>query len=139
PCMRLFPPRPAPAEIPQLLDGALKLVGPEWGVRVGRVGYVKATSTRNVVQLARGARFAMERKYDGEYCQIHVDVTRGRDWIRIFSKSGRDSTKDRAAAHEYVCTILFCYMYYPELIVFLQHHTEGAQRRQPAQATLSGA
>lgn len=45
----------------------------------------------------------MERKYDGEYCQIHIDLEAGADnWLKIFSKSGRDSTKDRARVHKYV-------------------------------------
>jgi len=36
---------------------------------------------------------------DAEYCQIHIDLSKGSDWIKIFSKSGRDSTQDRAKIH----------------------------------------
>lgn len=46
---------------------------------------------------------SMERKYDGEYCQIHIDMSKKNDgWLKIFSKSGRDSTGDRMRVHEYV-------------------------------------
>lgn len=38
---------------------------------------------------------SIERKYDGEYCQIHVDLTQPNP-IRIFSKSGKESTVDRS-------------------------------------------
>jgi DNA ligase-4 len=38
---------------------------------------------------------SVERKYDGEYCQIHIDLSRASDSIKIFSKSGKDSTIDR--------------------------------------------
>lgn len=34
-----------------------------------------------------------------EYCQIHINLTKGKDWIKIFSKSGRDSTHDRVGIH----------------------------------------
>lgn len=50
---------------------------------------------------------SMERKYDGEYCQIHIDLSRGDDqWLKIFSKSGRDSTGDRVKVREYVLPTL---------------------------------
>jgi ATP-dependent DNA ligase len=38
----------------------------------------------------------VEQKYDGEYCQIHVCLKGSSPQIQIFSKSGRDSTADRA-------------------------------------------
>jgi DNA ligase 4 len=37
----------------------------------------------------------VERKYDSEYCQIHIDLSRASNSIKIFSKSGKDSTIDR--------------------------------------------
>jgi DNA ligase-4 len=37
----------------------------------------------------------VERKYDGEYCQIYIDLSKDNDPIRIFFKSGRDSTDNR--------------------------------------------
>lgn len=45
---------------------------------------------------------SLERKYDGEYCQIHIDITKGQDCIQIFSKSGKDSTLDRAGIHDVI-------------------------------------
>lgn len=42
----------------------------------------------------------VETKYDGERAQIHVWFDEdGSPRIRIFSKSGRDSTLDRAGIH----------------------------------------
>lgn len=56
--------------------------------------------------MAAGRRMSMERKYDGEYCQIHIDISKKNDgWLKIFSKSGRDSTYDRMRVHEYVSPI----------------------------------
>lgn len=61
--------------------------------------------------------FSLERKYDGgngspknkiysadlrpEYCQIHVDLTKGEQCLQIFSKGGKDSTQDRKGVHRY--------------------------------------
>lgn len=41
----------------------------------------------------------MERKYDGVYCQIHIDLSKHPN-IQIFSKGGKDSTMDRLGVHE---------------------------------------
>jgi DNA ligase-4 len=43
---------------------------------------------------------SVERKYDGEYCQIHINTRNAIAPIKIFSKSGRDSTDDRAGIHD---------------------------------------
>ncbi|KAF8460652.1 hypothetical protein BDZ91DRAFT_798733 [Kalaharituber pfeilii] len=88
PLFKMFPPSPPEKDAKSLLDGAAKLVRPEVGVRVKKVGFVKARSCKNAAVMAKGARMSMERKYDG-----------GKDWIKIFSKSGRDSTQGRAAVH----------------------------------------
>lgn len=49
---------------------------------------------------------SMERKYDGEYCQIHIDLSKkDNGWLKIFSKSGRDSTSDRVRVHKYVSPV----------------------------------
>jgi DNA ligase 4 len=42
-------------------------------------------------------RVSVERKYDGEYCQVHTDLRKKDHYIKIFSKSGRDSTDYRAS------------------------------------------
>lgn len=50
---------------------------------------------------------SVEAKIDGEYCQIHVDVSRGRRGVQIFSKSGKDSTEDRKRLIGYLHAINF--------------------------------
>ncbi|KAL8717279.1 MAG: hypothetical protein Q9225_005466 [Loekoesia sp. 1 TL-2023] len=78
----------------------ITLLKPIVGYKIGRVPYLKGRSVKNVVQLAEGRRMSIERKYDGEYCQIHVNLNKGSDCIQIFSKSGKDSTVDRQGVHE---------------------------------------
>ncbi len=80
--------------------GAAKVLVPKVGVKVGRVPYLKARSIKHCVQMAGRRRMSLERKYDGEYCQIHIDLTKGEDWVQIFSKSGKDSTSDRVGVHD---------------------------------------
>lgn len=76
------------------------LFKPIVGYKIGRAPYLKGRSVKNVVQLAEGRKMSVERKYDGEYCQIHVNLNKGSDCIQIFSKSGKDSTIDRKGLHE---------------------------------------
>lgn len=40
-------------------------------------------------------RMSIERKYDGKYCQVHIDLARRTQRTQNFSKSGKDSTSDR--------------------------------------------
>ncbi|EIW79187.1 DNA ligase/mRNA capping enzyme [Coniophora puteana RWD-64-598 SS2] len=47
-----------------------------------------------------------ETKYDGERAQIHVRYTDDGPCIKIFSKSKRDSTEDRAAVHPIILEAL---------------------------------
>ncbi|KAL8947940.1 MAG: hypothetical protein Q9222_005830 [Ikaeria aurantiellina] len=70
------------------------------GSKIGRVPYLKGRSVKNVVQLAQGRKMSVERKYDGEYCQIHINLAKGNDCLQLFSKSGKDSTLDRKSLHE---------------------------------------
>ncbi len=72
---------------------------PVVGHKVGRVPYLKGRSIKNVVHLAEGRKMSVERKYDGEYCQIHIDLAK-QGCIQIFSKSGKDSTVDRRGLHD---------------------------------------
>ncbi|KAH8908711.1 hypothetical protein BR93DRAFT_950440 [Coniochaeta sp. PMI_546] len=72
---------------------------PKLGVKVSRLTWLKGRSIKHCLDMCRG-RISCEEKLDGEYCQIHIDLTKGRNCIQIFSKSGKDSTKDRAALHE---------------------------------------
>jgi len=80
--------------------GAAKVLVPRVGIKVGRVPYLKARSIKHCVQMAGRRRMSLERKYDGEYCQIHIDLGKGKNWVQIFSKSGKDSTLDREGVHE---------------------------------------
>ncbi|KAG9524549.1 DNA ligase/mRNA capping enzyme, partial [Aureobasidium melanogenum] len=91
-----YPSRPDPQSRIILRQTALSSFRPTPGVKVSRPEYTKARSIKHCLQMTAGGKWLVERKYDGEYCQIHVDLTRGDDWLRIYSKSGRDSTEDRA-------------------------------------------
>lgn len=72
---------------------------PKIAVKVGRAQYEKGRSIRHAVDMIGGRIMSVERKYDGEYIQIHVDLSKGKDCIQLFSKSGKDSTKDRERLH----------------------------------------
>lgn len=76
-----------------------RLVKPQIGVKVGRQTWLKARSIKHCIEMG-GGLMSCEEKVDGEYCQIHVDLTKGRNGcIQIFSKSGKDSTLDRWRLH----------------------------------------
>lgn len=78
--------------------GAIK---PQLGVKIGRQPWVKGRSIKHCLDMGHG-RMSVEEKIDGEYCQIHVDPSKGDQCLQIFSKSGKDSTEDRAALHEII-------------------------------------
>ena len=95
-----FPSQPRKQDQAFYRAGVAKVLVPKVGVKVGRVPYLKARSIKHCVQMAGMRRMSLERKYDGEYCQIHIDLGKGKDWVQIFSKSGKDSTLDREGVHE---------------------------------------
>lgn len=73
---------------------------PKLGVMIQRQPYYKARSINHCAQMAGRRTMNVERKYDGEYCQIHVDLSEMEGArIKIFSKSGKDSTIDREGLH----------------------------------------
>ncbi|KAK3955359.1 ATP dependent DNA ligase [Pseudoneurospora amorphoporcata] len=80
-------------------DEFAKHLQPKLGVKVGRQHWIKGRSLQQCLQMGYG-RMSCEEKYDGEYCQVHIDLSKGYDCIQIFSKSGKDSTRDRRALHE---------------------------------------
>lgn len=86
---------------------------PTLGVKVGRQPWFKGRSIKHCLAMGHG-RMSCETKMDGEYCQVHIDLSKGRDCIQIFSKSGKDSTRDRFALHEsvtpFICWGLFGYV-----------------------------
>jgi DNA ligase-4 len=79
---------------------------PTLGVKIGRQMWMKGRSIKHCLSMVQG-RISCEEKMNGEYCQIHIDLSKGRDCIQIFSKSGKDSTRDRMALHEYVTSSSF--------------------------------
>ena len=77
------------------------LLSPRIGVKIGPPQWLKAKGgVSHAVNVIDRRIMSVERKHDGEYCQIHVDLSNGEDWIQIFSKSGKDSTEDRRAVHQ---------------------------------------
>ncbi|KPM44021.1 hypothetical protein AK830_g2568 [Neonectria ditissima] len=76
----------------------LSSVRPQLGVKVGRQPWLKGRSIKHCLDVGHG-RMSVEEKMDGEYCQIHIDLSKGKQCIQIFSKSGKDSTEDREALH----------------------------------------
>ncbi|KAH8819249.1 hypothetical protein F5884DRAFT_8070 [Xylogone sp. PMI_703] len=53
-------------------------------VMIRRLIYEKARSIKHCYQLAGQRRISVERNYDGEYCQIHIDLSKA-NYIQIFS------------------------------------------------------
>ena len=94
--IKSFPPHPNPKLAAGLCSKALEHLQPRTGIKIGRPEYFKARSVKHCHNMANGRRMSLERKYDGEYCQIHVDLTDTENPVRIFSKSGKDSTDDRS-------------------------------------------
>ncbi|KAM3417169.1 hypothetical protein BST61_g5431 [Cercospora zeina] len=88
----------------RLLKTALKKYpdAPDWrSEALHRKSIADAQTIKPV--MAGSKPWVLERKYDGEYCEIHVDLRRSTNplhCIKIFSKSGKDSTRDRIGIHE---------------------------------------
>ncbi|KAK8058730.1 hypothetical protein PG994_009178 [Apiospora phragmitis] len=75
------------------------LMKPALGTKVGRPPWLKARSIQNCLDMMGQRQVSCEQKIDGEYCQIHIDLSKPHDSIQIFSKSGKDSTQDRRRLH----------------------------------------
>jgi DNA ligase-4 len=95
-----FPPRPEIGYARDLGKIALHHLIPKIGIKIGRPEYIKARSIKHCCNMVGQRRMSVERKYDGEYCQIHIDLSKQSGCIQIFSKSGKDSTSDRAGVHQ---------------------------------------
>lgn len=77
------------------------LLPPRLGSKLGPPKWIKAKGgVKHAVTVIDGRTMSMERKHDGEYCQIHIDLSKGEDCVQIFSKSGKDSTVDRSGVHK---------------------------------------
>ncbi|KAM0412604.1 hypothetical protein ACHAPD_009267 [Fusarium lateritium] len=81
----------------------MSTVKPQLGIKIGRQPWIKGRSIKHCLDMGHG-RMSVEEKIDGEYCQIHIDPSKGDRCIQIFSKSGKDSTEDRVALHGEVVT-----------------------------------
>lgn len=79
-------------------ESIIQSIKPQLGIKVGRQPWLKARSIKHCLDMGHG-RMRVEHKIDGEYCQVHIDLSKGKDCIQIFSKSGKDSTEDREALH----------------------------------------
>ncbi|KAJ9661635.1 hypothetical protein H2198_001811 [Neophaeococcomyces mojaviensis] len=77
-------------------------INPQLGIMVRRQPFYKARSIKHCVKMAESRIMSVERKHDGEYCQVHIDISKGSQCIQIFSKNGRDSTEDRFALQDAV-------------------------------------
>lgn len=72
------------------------LLKPELFRKIGRAEFIKATSVTHAHKTLKDRNVLVERKYDGEYCEIHIDLSRPpHNQFRIFSKNGKDATDDR--------------------------------------------
>jgi DNA ligase-4 len=80
---------------PLLKESAIHSLTLQVGVMTSQPAHGKARKIECYCRMAYTRRMNVERKYDGEYCQIHIDLSKDRDFITLFSKSGKDSTKDR--------------------------------------------
>ncbi|PYH46284.1 ATP dependent DNA ligase domain protein [Aspergillus saccharolyticus JOP 1030-1] len=96
-----FPPHPDPGLAKDLAYIALQHLNPRIGVKIGRPEYYKARSIKHCCRMVNHRRMSVERKYDGEYCQVHIDLFHPNS-IQIFSKSGKDSTVDRVGIHQVI-------------------------------------
>jgi len=78
-------------------SGQARPMVPQAGTRVSLPLFKKARSIKHGHSLMRGQEVSVERKYDGEYCQVHLwqDSNSRKPVMQLFSKSGRDSTRDR--------------------------------------------
>lgn len=69
------------------------------GTNVAIMACGRAQGVQHVVERLYGHECFVEQKYDGERLQAHM-CKLWPERIRIFSKSGRDSTKDRYRCHD---------------------------------------
>jgi DNA ligase-4 len=98
--IKYFPSRADPQYANILNQLALFHLSPRVGIKIGRPEFYKARSIKHCCTMIGKRTMSLERKYDGEYCQIHIDLTRRPDCIQIFSKSGKDSTIDKQDIHK---------------------------------------
>ncbi|KAF2021088.1 hypothetical protein BU24DRAFT_438352 [Aaosphaeria arxii CBS 175.79] len=95
--LKEYPPVPPSNDEQRMrLEAAWKL-RPVVGVKIGRPPFYKAWSFKHCFDMLNQQAWAAEIKYDGEYCEIHVNLDDEKTPIQIFSKNGKDATNDRKA------------------------------------------
>ncbi|RVX71319.1 hypothetical protein B0A52_04893 [Exophiala mesophila] len=98
--LRQYPHDPPIDQRASIRQRVERYLAPELGIMIKRQRYYKARSITHCYNMTDRRYMSVERKYDGEYCQIHIDRTRTPGCqIQIFSKSGKDSTNDRIRLH----------------------------------------
>ncbi|PGH07057.1 hypothetical protein AJ80_08070 [Polytolypa hystricis UAMH7299] len=98
--IKSFPPRADPQYAKLLGKLAITHLNPRVGTKIGRPEFDKGRSIKHCCKMVGKRTMSIEKKYDGEYCQIHIDLSKGRDYIKIFSKRGKDATADRRGIHD---------------------------------------
>jgi DNA ligase-4 len=79
-----------------IADSELK---PQVGIIIARPAYQNAKNIKHCYQLMGPRRINVERKYNGEYYQIHINLNKASNSIKIFFKSGKNSIIDRIKLH----------------------------------------
>jgi len=98
--LRKIPPDPPVKDGSEFRQLAAKCILPKLGVMIQHQPYDKGRSINHCYNMADRRTMSVERKYDGEFCQIHINMCKPLDQrIQIFSKSGKDSTVDRGELH----------------------------------------
>lgn len=101
-----MPSQPAVDDQRPLKESALHDIKPQIGVMISPPPREKGRSIRHCCSMVGQKRVSVERKYDGEYCQVHIDMRKKDQSIKVFSKSGRDSTDDRTGLHATIAECL---------------------------------
>ncbi|KAI8933435.1 hypothetical protein NX059_010049 [Plenodomus lindquistii] len=94
-----YPAHPDDSRRKEMRFEASKKLRAVTGIKVGRPTFHKAWSFKHCFQLTGQRAWAADVKYDGEYCEIHIDLQNAPNEIKIFSKNGKDATADRQALH----------------------------------------
>jgi DNA ligase-4 len=96
-----FPQRPSRDFAQHLTRNIGPELTPRIGAKIGCPDFYKGRSIDHCCMMAAKRTMSVEKKYDGEYCQVHIDLSKGHNnCIQIFSKSGKDSTQDRRGVHK---------------------------------------
>ncbi|KAF2746148.1 hypothetical protein M011DRAFT_404973 [Sporormia fimetaria CBS 119925] len=100
--LQSYPHVAVPNEETRMRIEATKLLKAVVGTKVGPPTFQKAWSIKHCLQMTEGHVWAAEVKYDGEYCEIHINLEDPSNVIQIFSKNGKDATEDRVKIHDHI-------------------------------------